>query len=168
VYVKQTLVLHWDGSSWTQVASPNTSSNDDNQFSAISAVSATDMWTVGNSAVNGSQAITAHWNGTAWALVPSFEFTDAGTTLAGVKAVASNNVWAVGGDGTGRALIERWNGTAWNVTPVQGQGQFFGVAALSGTDAWAVGDTAGGLTADTITLAEHYPTKMRGSLCPYP
>jgi hypothetical protein len=44
----QTLVEHWNGTSWSVVASPNSASTI-NQLFAVAAVSATDIWAVGTS-----------------------------------------------------------------------------------------------------------------------
>jgi hypothetical protein len=47
----QTLVLHWDGSTWTIVASPNPSSTV-NALYGVTAISASDVWLVGYYALN--------------------------------------------------------------------------------------------------------------------
>src|SRR6266567_1869052 len=68
--------------------------------------------------------------------------------LAGVAAVSSKDIWAVGGhydssSGQILSLIENWNGTSWSVVPSPNAGSvensLFGVAAISSTDVWAVG-----------------------------
>jgi len=63
-----------------------------------------------------------------------------------VAATCATNAWAVGYSLNGRlplTLLEHWNGTAWVVQPSPNVGNntnaLFGVAATSGTDAWAVG-----------------------------
>ena len=80
----------------------------------------------------------------------------------GVAATSSTNAWAVGygdahlddDDFETRTLIEHWNGKAWKIQPSPNErgsppwervdglavdNQFYGVAATSSTDAWAVG-----------------------------
>ncbi len=58
-----------------------------------------------------------------------------------VAATSVRNAWAVGG-GLG-TLILHWNGTAWKRVPSPGlTGSLSSVAAISGGDAWAVGDTS--------------------------
>jgi hypothetical protein len=86
-----------------------------------------------------------------------------GNTLYSVSATSAASAWAVGyyGKGTAtRTLVERWNGAAWKLqnSPNPGgasnRNQLLGVAAISASDAWAVGwygnGTAGG------TLVEHW------------
>jgi hypothetical protein len=71
----------------------------------------------------------------------------AGSWLHGVAATPAGTAWAVGctGCGTGtsasaRTLILGWNGTAWARVPSPGpDARLWGVTALSGSDAWAVG-----------------------------
>ena len=65
----------------------------------------------------------------------------------GVAATSACNAWAVGYyenvGGHSRPLVERWNGKAWKVQksaePSKGDTMLLGVAALSASDAWAVG-----------------------------
>ena len=68
-----TLILHWDGTAWTQVNSPNPSSDPPytpaNYLFGVSARSGSDAWAVGDhdTAVSTTGSLIAHWNGTAWA-----------------------------------------------------------------------------------------------------
>ncbi|HZC54383.1 MAG TPA: hypothetical protein VE441_18085, partial [Mycobacterium sp.] len=62
----ETLILHWDGTAWTQVKSPNPSSDPPyiptNSLSAVSARSGSDAWAVGSYDHNGvSDALVLHW-----------------------------------------------------------------------------------------------------------
>jgi hypothetical protein len=98
------LLLHWNGTSWTSVAgSPNTELDD------IVALSANDVWAVGTSAL--VHALSMHWDGTSWSIVPAVSPANA-TQLFGVANAYSNRVWAVGyyrPDGSGqyaRTLVE--------------------------------------------------------------
>jgi hypothetical protein len=60
-----TLVEHWDGTSWTQVSSP-TPGGDDRLF-GVSAVSASAAWVVGDTYdLSVRRTIIEHWNGTKW------------------------------------------------------------------------------------------------------
>ena len=62
----ETLILHWDGTRWRQVPSPNVPVGA-NQLSGITAISANDIWAVGSA---GGAPLTMHWNGNAWSVVP--------------------------------------------------------------------------------------------------
>ena len=55
-------------------------------------------------------------------------------------------------------MIEHWNGTAWTVQPTSPlDGTLFGDAAVSPSDAWAVGEDYNG--SDLQTLVEHWNGK---------
>jgi len=71
--------------------------------------------------------------------------------------VSASDAWAVGDYGSnGRTFLLHWNGKAWKVVEAPGPAgpdNLYGVAALSASDAWAVGyDNAG----NTSTLIEHW------------
>src|SRR5207302_1739703 len=116
-----TMILHWNGTAWKTVTSPNPSSTAD-WLSAVSAVSSSDAWAVGYYfASSGDKTLTLHWNGTAWSKVTS-PSPSTYNFLSGVSARASSDAWAVGyscpcggGSVTGGILLH-WNGTAWVVT----------------------------------------------------
>src|SRR5438128_687664 len=60
-----TLIEHWNGSQWSVARSPSPGTND--FLNDLSAVSASDVWTVGNSTINGvAQTLIEHWNGSQW------------------------------------------------------------------------------------------------------
>lgn len=63
--------------------------------------------------------------------------------LYSVSGTSNDNVWAVGNVCCSAALIEHWTGTAWSILPAASNAPqdttLRGVAALSPTDAWAVG-----------------------------
>ena len=44
-YYYKTLILHWDGTAWTQVPSPNP--NSDSYLSGVAATSPANAWAVG-------------------------------------------------------------------------------------------------------------------------
>ncbi len=71
----KTLILHWDGTAWTKVNSPNPScphyAYSDNQLYGVSARSGSDAWAVGDYgdcafATGRQDTLVAHWNGRAW------------------------------------------------------------------------------------------------------
>src|SRR5690242_16864628 len=67
----QTQLEHWNGKQWTIVASPHVPSVS-NVLTAAAAVSADDIWAVGNTSdMNGAQTLIEHWDGTRWSIVAS-------------------------------------------------------------------------------------------------
>ena len=145
----RTLTMHWDGTGWAVIPSPNKSSLDDSELSSVSAVSSNDVWAVGNYQVAFQyqwETLIEHWNGTAWSIVPSPNPSDSEITyLKGVSAVSATDVWAVGySQGGAKPLIEHWDGTAWNIVPApypsgSDFNGLYAVAAISANDVWAVG-----------------------------
>jgi hypothetical protein len=64
--IGKTLVLHWDGTSWTQVASPTVAKS--SALYSVTASSASQAWAVGQwgtRTVPGG-ALILDWNGTSW------------------------------------------------------------------------------------------------------
>ncbi len=123
-----TLILHWNGSAWSQVASPSPSSFGYNFLYGVSAVSGGDAWAVGyykDNTVGSYDTLILHWNGGAWTQVDSPnpscpDYYWSNNNLFGVSAVSGSEAWVVGyyGDcsfATGKAatLVAHWNGTAW-------------------------------------------------------
>jgi hypothetical protein len=99
--------------------------------------------------------LSEHWDGISWKAVPSANAYSSDNVLAGVAGTSSKDVWAVGsgedlsgGPGTDypKALIQHWDGSGWSLIPgatVNGlpSSHLNGVAAISHSDAWAVGDS---------------------------
>jgi hypothetical protein len=83
------------------------------------------------------------------------------TKLAAVSAASSTDAWAVGfqtrpGEHN-LGLTRHWNGTRWRTVPSAHPGDYsflWGVADISSSDAWAVGETLGGAT--DLPFAEHW------------
>ena len=121
-FVDRTLVLHWDGTSWERVPSPNVGAGA-NDLVSVDAAATDDVWAVG---VAGLKTLTEHWDGTSWSVVKS-KTPGGNADLAGVVAIASDDVWAVGGrfDPQPRALrtlVEHWDGTRWSVVASANKG----------------------------------------------
>src|SRR5215471_19862506 len=119
----RTLTQHWNGSTWTTVASPNpgttsacTNFNTGNVLTAAAELSATDVWAVGYFFTCASllKPMALHWNGTSWRVVPTPALnTNDNAAFNSVIALAANNVYAVGykpaTNGAVLTLIEHWN-----------------------------------------------------------
>jgi len=136
---------------WTIVSIPPTGQNANLQ--GVSATSDTDAWAVGNSngAKNtglGSRALIDHWNGTAWSQATAPTITGS-VNLQAVSSSGASDAWAVGYQRPQRytfvPLALQWNGTAWATsasasTALPGDTYLVGVADISPTDAYAIGD----------------------------
>lgn len=157
----RTLTLHWNGTSWHRVPSPNADPGGverDNRLSSVAAASAGEAWAVGSYSVSvlQPQTLTLHWNGTAWKKVASPDPGNVGSTvryahLGGVAETSGGAVWAAGDywDGSvNRTMILRRNGSTWSRVPspngasggITRDSELWAVDASSGSNAWAVGD----------------------------
>ncbi len=138
----QTLILHWDGSSWTSVVSPNVAGSG-NYLSGVTAIAAADIWAVGSTLVEatGYSSLTMHYNGSQWSIVPSPNPSAGNNSLAAVVAVSSSRVYAVGGAQDTVAIS--WDGHSWTrvSTPDPGSisSTLYDVAVAPSGDVWAVG-----------------------------
>jgi hypothetical protein len=151
-----TYIVHWNGSTWSQVASPSPSGGT-NIVSGIDTVSANDAWAVGYYSGVSSQesALILHWNGSQWSQVPSPNPAWR-NMLYSVTATSSDNAWAVGTTGD-LPLILHWNGSTWQqaAAPQPGQGDYdllTGVTATSAQNAWAVGNEVTPTAEPTLIL----------------
>ena len=158
-----TLVEHWNGSTWTQLATPNPSSVED-YFYGVTAVSANDVWAFGFQGDPGScTPLVEHWNGTKWSVEHSPRLPHgavAGFVTSG-SAVSANDIYAAGYWWNGNksiSLMERWDGTKWSIVASQPLMKNYapvlsGVSAVSAKDVWAAGYV---LEANNNMLADHY------------
>ena len=115
----RTLVLHWNGKSWKQFASPNPSSV--NQLNSVSAVSGGDVWAVGTSRRAGSTAnvLMAHWDGSTWSQVPCPNGGSGANELDAVDAQSKSSAFTVGSyvsAGVRKLISEHWDGSKWSPT----------------------------------------------------
>jgi hypothetical protein len=163
----QTLIEHWDGTRWRTVPSPDPGGpSQENELLGVTATSRSNAWAVGDY-FDGtlSQPLIEHWDGTAWKVAKSPVIdTGFGSFLRAVSASSGSSAWAVGHainslSGRDVTLIEHWNGTAWKIVKSPNPGQFAGtdlngVAATSGSNAWAVGSFSNGSV--NQTLIEHW------------
>jgi hypothetical protein len=166
----RSLVEHFDGTTWTAVASPSAPGSVTNDLYGIAARSATDIWATGFSGNTAGQAqpFAVHYNGVSWAAVPTATAGVLGAQLVGVAVVpGSPEAWTVGqqynASNTPQTLIEHWNGVSWSVVPSPNVGpswnKLFGVTARAANDVWAVGTSYQGTPSIGVTartLIEHW------------
>ena len=161
---QEALIEHWDGRRWQLVPAPAVG-DASSALSGVAAFSQHDAWAVGSVSLPNqpTQTLIVQWDGTRWQAVSSLSPGSASNQLTAVAALSPSDVWAVGGetnlDGTAQGLIEHWDGTHWQVVASSNPGSertsFAGIAAISATDVWVVGQTSaqnGGLQA----LMEHW------------
>ena len=162
-------IEHWDGTAWTVVTSPTAPSITGpvaNYLNAVTCVSASDCWAVGQyNAVGGRvgefQPLIEHWDGTAWNIVtsPSANTSD-GNYLNGVTCTSQSDCWSVGYyitvAGDRQTLIEQWDGSSWAVVSspnavVSGpDNSLNGVTCVSASECWAIG-----YTSDTVNTPDN-------------
>jgi hypothetical protein len=126
--------LNWNGSSWTQVATP-VSTDEDLSVNAISGDSASDIWVVGQTVTPGYRnrqftSVIMHYNGSSWTQMTSPD----NSGLTDVDAVSPTDAWAIAADGS----VLNWNGSAWSVQTQLAEGNT-AIAALSPSDVWVAG-----------------------------
>ncbi|MFN2582473.1 MAG: hypothetical protein ABR498_07015 [Candidatus Dormibacteria bacterium] len=141
----QTLVMHFDGSGWSVVASPNTSSSQTNALNGVTCTADAHCWAAGY-ADSGSGAtarpLTAFYDGATWRLVPS---ADPGES----SQLNSVGCWqdgclAVGTTGQPlHPVVEQWDGSAWHLLadPTGGApaASLQGVTCPANAECWAAG-----------------------------
>jgi hypothetical protein len=156
----QTLIEHWDGSSWTIVSSPNSPTGESSNLYGVTCTSASDCWAVGFYGTGSpNQTLIERWDGTAWAVVisPNASATQ-NNILYGVTCPSASNCWAIGSSNTGssgvaQTLIERWDGSSWTTVPSPNtnasQNNYLnGVTCVSASECWTVGN----FTEQTLVL----------------
>jgi hypothetical protein len=159
-----TLILHWNGKTCSLKKSP-TPTNTYVNLTAVSAVSPTNAWTVGQLETSSSPEamLILHWNGKTWSRVKA---TGSGSwqLMSGVDAVSPSDIWVSGMDGNAsstaiRPLFLQGNGTTWTKRKVPaptGLADMWAVSANSPTDGWAVGDGEASGGAVTVPLSWHW------------
>jgi len=143
--------LHFNGTAWAVVPMQQPGTNTPT-IGAVTAISATDAWAVGEdigaTSAPGGSTLIEQWNGAKWSIVPS-PTPGADPGLTGVAARGSSDVYAVGNNlpsingGAVQGLILRWNGSTWSqdTDPTDGTySPLFAAATVPGAaNEWAVG-----------------------------
>jgi hypothetical protein len=174
--VEQTLIEHWDGTSWSIVSSPNNSPVDSAFLASVTCVSSSDCWAAGVTAGSAFSGLLEQWNGTQWQVVPSPQpparSSGQGTPnggLFGVTCVDAADCWAVGYSYLSNGQmntdfetwVERWDGSAWSTVASPNPSPFpvdalFSVTCAAANDCWSVGTygapVPGGGVYETLTL----------------
>jgi plastocyanin len=147
----QTLVEHWNGTSWLTFTTPNSGAGNNRLF-GVEARAANDVWAAGyfDDGTGLNRTLVEHYDGTGWSILPSPNAPGSSNFLWDVAASSATDAWAVGysfnvGKNRMQTLSLHWNGTSWvkTASPNVGTGHNFllSVAAPAPNDAWAVGYT---------------------------
>jgi hypothetical protein len=159
-----TVTLHWDGSTWSRISSPNYGTTN-NGLSGVKTISTTLAYAVGYyDSGSGPRTLALKWDGTSW----SQESSDNPDTTDQLEAVDSGGTqtWAVGESRTSpfRTLtLRRSSSTStWGAitSPNNNSNNHFlhGVAVdpaitgCQGGDIWAVGDYNTGSGFSTVIM----------------
>lgn len=161
-----TLIMHWNGTGWQRVSSPDAVNGGKNALVAVSGVAANDIWAVGFFVPQKGPLgpVIEHWNGTKWSVVNHLSSIGS-AQFTSVKALSSDNAWAVGygssthaGKSTIEPVTEHWDGKSWHAVAnpnlsSQGGGNLYNIGGSSANDLWAVGSANHGM------LTEHWDGK---------
>ncbi len=133
---------------WAAVDSPQLSTLTIMQ--AVATVAPDDVWAVGYYVPTyqaPARTEILHWDGLKWSVVASPNAGPANNFLAGVTALAADDVWAVGyylNGSVANTLILHWDGATWSQVPSPnvgaGSNALVAVTARAADDVWAVGD----------------------------
>jgi alpha-tubulin suppressor-like RCC1 family protein len=166
-----TVSAHFNGTRWTQVATPILAigASPENILSGVTNAGADDIWASGyenNDSINLATPYLLHWTGKAWALRKVPTAGSEGSRLFGVTALSATDVWAAGAtyqtDGGELALTEQFNGTTWSIVPSLDPGQLASlpdntldaIAALGRSTLFTVGSQEIPARCCVLTLAE--------------
>jgi hypothetical protein len=115
----QTLVEHWDGTSWSVIPSTNMPGTN-NELYGVVALGPNNVWAVGywGNAASGFSTLIEHWNGSTWSVVASPN-PQGDNFLQAVSATGQSDIWAVGRSRNPfnfqtSTLIEHWDGNSWS------------------------------------------------------
>ncbi len=112
------LTMHWDGSNWTVVSSPDPTG--DAGLQEVSAASTNDVWAVGTkSTCTGGghcETLAMHWDGSSWTVIPTPDPPSGYlNALLGVAVINGDgsDIWAVGTTDYESTLFTHWDGSHW-------------------------------------------------------
>src|SRR5262245_25420428 len=160
----KTLALHWNGSAWSVVPTPNVGTGS-NYLTGVAGRSATDAWAVGHyydPASDRDKTLILKWNGSTWAMVASPNPSAGDNQLDSVTVLpGSTSAWAVGWaflGGIPKTLVAKYSGATWatqtSANPGTLNNALNGVAATASGDVTSVGTYASSNLRQP--MAQHY------------
>ncbi len=151
-----TLALHWDGTAWQTIPSPNPYAVD-NWLTDVVAVAPDNVWAVGwgrdgITDTDFTQPLFLHWDGADWTPVSAPQIENADHHLAAIDANGANDIYAVGNysyydenldDEFVLTLILHYDGANWTIisspNPATHSNGLAAVETIAANDVWAVG-----------------------------
>ena len=125
--VVQSVMLHYNGTGWSQVTVP-----DNSGLTSVAAISPTDAWAI---AADGD---ILNWNGTSWT-VETTAFNTPAVESPAIAAVSATNIWIAGVVASGEFAVAHYNGTAWSSQAEPTGFTATGGSALASGQAWFSG-----------------------------
>ncbi|MBK8100152.1 MAG: hypothetical protein IPK26_23875 [Planctomycetes bacterium] len=121
----QILLLHWDGSSWTQIPEPlpqftYMASSSGTRVDDIVALGPNDVWFFGwwpGDQFTSAGPLSLHWDGSNWAIdIGPLPNSNSRWGFVDVDAVSPNEFFGVASTGSGNYghWFGRWNGSSWS------------------------------------------------------
>ena len=121
------LIEHFDGKSWSIIASPSLASQ--GLLNGVTAIAADNIWAVGSLGHGRGGNLIEHFDGTSWSVVtaPSLSSRDA---LLSISGTSSHDIWAVGETGrSASAEVLHFDDAQWSSVPVPCQRRLISVTA---------------------------------------
>ena len=144
-----TLMLLWNGTTWTQMTSPALGGNPNVTLSSVSC--ATTSWCVAVGTDDSSSprlSFALFWDGASWTKMTVPAPGNLSSSLRSVSCVSASSCIAVGrydSFSSNGGYVLSWNGTVWSQSSTPDDGTFFNdlysVSCLSPTSCIAVGET---------------------------
>jgi hypothetical protein len=164
-----TLIGHWDGTSWNLVPSPTPSTHQSSLYD-VACISSDNCWAVGTNAAANQfyEPLLEKWDGSSWQVVnvPNL-ISNTDYFLSGVACTSESLCWAIGESSTcagaclNESLILRWDGTNWTVSPspnttIGTTSYLTDIICTTASDCWAVGGAQDATTGKYRTLIERW------------
>jgi len=147
-----TLGERWNGSSWSQVPTPEpdwTFGQSPAYLSDIGCTTASNCFAVGYGEPDSAGPLVERWNGHAWSNVAP-PGSGSGASLNGIACPGPSTCHAVGGDGTS-LFATRWNGASWTTVTI---------AAPSGAHNAALSHVACASTTNCIAVGSYQDANL--------
>jgi len=166
----QTLAVHWNGSAWSTVTTPNAGAGN-NLFGGVFMRTPTDGWAVGYyraspGTANPRLTLLEHYDGSVWTIVTSPSPLAGGdNVLLSVSATSATDAWAVGYTTNStplfQTLTEHLVSGTWTTVAspniASGDNVLAGLVTISPSNAWAVGyGRTDNVSAAFSPLTEHW------------